>query len=143
MQPWQLREWISIFYTNWVQEWIESAQQVDSKFLSVRNIDFLTDPVAIAKQLFNHCKLTQKSGLEEFLQTWKMAQKYIIDEFELLGNIVNSAINNQSLTWEPINIIAESIVQQRLRALGYEIRCDGLNIFPTDSKTLYNLLEKV
>jgi hypothetical protein len=143
MQPWHLREWISIFYVPWIQEWIESQYQVTDKFLKIQNTDFLYCPVQTANKIFNHCKLTQKSGLEEFLQKWQTAQTYVIEEFELLDNIVTSTVNNQHLNWNPINIIAEAIVQQRLRALGYEIQCDGLNTFPTDSKTLYNLLEKV
>jgi hypothetical protein len=143
MQPWQLREWFSLFYVLWVQEWIDSQQQAPSNFLCARNTDFLVDPVTISNKLFAHCNLTQKPGLEKFLQKWQTAQTYIIDEFELLDNIITSTANNQQLNWKPINIIAEAIVQQRLRALGYEIQCDGLNTFPTDSETLYNLLEKV
>jgi hypothetical protein len=69
-------------------------------------------------------------------------QQYIVDEFTLLDDICNNTINNIAFSWNPINIIAESIVQQRLRALGFEIQCDGLNNFPVDSKTLYNLLER-
>lgn len=143
MQPWQLREWISLFYVAWVQEWIESANQAPSKFLTVKNTDFLSNPVELSTQLFAHCGLTQQSGLEQFLESWRSAQAYVLDEFSLLDNIVHYSTNNQTLLWKPINPIAEAIVQQRLRALGYEIRCDGLNTFPTDSKTLYNLLEKV
>ena len=143
MKPWQLREWISLFYVDFVQEWIDSSQQVPAKFLTVRNMDFLSDPYVVAKEIFNHCKLTQKPELDEFLKNWRIAQQYIVDEFELLNDIVTSTVNHQLLSWNPVNIIAEAIIQQRLRALGYEIQCDGLNTFPTDSKTLYNLLEKV
>lgn len=143
MKHWQLREWISLFYVPWIQEWIDSQNQVSTNFLCVRNTDFLVDPVTISNKLFAHCNLTQKPGLQEFLQKWQAAQAYIVDEFELLGDIVKHTVNSQPLNWQPINIIAEAIVQQRLRALGYEIRCDGLNTFPTDSETLYNLLEKV
>jgi hypothetical protein len=143
MEIWQLREWISLFYVPWVQEWIHSPQQVDQQFLTVKNTDFLSNPVDTIDRIFLHCKLTQKSGLTEFLHQWQHTQKYVVDEFNLLEQIIECSIADQNLSWKPTNIIAEAIVQQRLRALGYEIRCDGLNTFPTDSKTLYNLLEKV
>jgi hypothetical protein len=143
MEIWQLREWVSLFYVSWVQEWIESDQQVGQQFLIVKNTDFLSNPIDTADKIFLHCNLTKKSELSEFLNQWKQAQQYIVDEYNLLGQIVDCAIANQNLPWEPINIIAEAIVQQRLRAKGYEIRCDGLNTFPTDSETLYKLLEKV
>lgn len=153
MKPWQLREWISLFYKPWVQEWIVSPQQVGHQFLTIKNTDFLFDSVATANKIFNHCKLTQKLELDTFLNQWRLAQQYIVDEFDLLDRIVNCAIwgvagadgdgANQSLEWQPINIIAESIVQQRLRAKGYEIRCDGLDKFPTDAIMFNTLLEKV
>jgi hypothetical protein len=143
MQPWEIREWFSMFYVDWCSEWQNSQHQVLSKFAKIKNTDILNDPYSVFARIIKHCGLTEQAGLEEFSATWKQAQQYIIEEYNLLGNIVESTVSNQPLSWEPINIIAEAIVQQRLRALGYEIRCDGLNTFPTDSKTLYNLLEKV
>ena len=143
MQPWQLREWFSMFYVGWVQEWLQSQHQVDAGTLKVTNLDILNNFASTLRKIIKHCKLVQSSSLEEFGKLWRSKQQYIVDEFELLNIIVECTINNQPLEWEPINIIAEAIVQQRLRALGYEIQCDGLNIFPTNSKTLYNLLEKV
>jgi hypothetical protein len=143
MQSWQLREWISLFYVPWVHEWIDSATQVDYKFLTVKNTDFLFNTNASIDCIFNHCKLTQKFGLNDFVVKWQQAQQYIVDEFNLLDQIVECSITNQPLKWQPINIIAEAIVQQRLRAKGYEIHCDGLDIFPTDAIMFNALLEKV
>jgi hypothetical protein len=143
MKTWQIREWISLFYTPWIQSWTESVQQVDPQFLTVKNTDFLSNPVDTADRIFAHCKLTQKPGLGEFLRQWQQAQQYIVNEFKLLDQIVDCAIANQPLEWQPINIIAEAIVQQRLRAKGYEIRCDGLDKFPTDAIMFNTLLEKV
>jgi hypothetical protein len=142
MDNWQLREWISLFYVPWVQEWINSQHQVGHNFLTITNTELLFAPKNTFDRIFDHCKLTQKPSIEKFIQQWQHAQQYVVNEFELIEKIVTSAINNQMLQWEPINIIAEAIVQQRLRAAGYELRCDGLNTFPTDIKTLYNLLEK-
>ena len=143
MHTWQLREWISLFYVTWCQEWIESCKCVDDRFLTIKNTDFLFDTVTTANKIFDHCKLTQKSGLDDFLLAWQKAQQYIVDEFMLLDRIVECSIINQPLEWQPINIIAEAIVQQRLRAKGYEIRCDGLDKFPTDAIMFNSLLEKV
>lgn len=143
MQQWELREWISLFYVGWIQEWIQSQNQVSTSVLKIPCVDILNNFVPTLENIIKHCNLTQKPGLENFGREWRSKQQYIVDEFELLEQIVSHTTNRQDLTWEPINVIAEAIVQQRLRALGYEIRCDGLNDFPTDSKTLYNLLEKV
>jgi hypothetical protein len=143
MEIWQLREWFSLFYVQWVQEWIDSKNQVDSRFLSIDNADFLSNPVHNIDKIFAHCKITQTTGITDFFTQWQKAQQYIVDEFNLLDRIVEHTITNQSLEWQSINVIAEAIVQQRLRAKGYEIRCDGLDKFPTDAIMFNTLLEKV
>jgi len=143
MKSWQLREWISLSYPDWSREWTESQYQVGTNFLKITNTDVLFNTSKTLTQVFEHCNLTPTNELDSFIQQWQKAQQYIVDEFNLLNRIVSTAIDNVQCSWEPINIVAEAIVQQRLRALGYEIRCDGLDTFPTDSTTLHNLLEKV
>jgi len=143
MQPWELRELISFFYLGWTSKWIDSQYQVDSKFLKIKNTDLLYHTESAINQILQFSGLKQTKSLTEFVLEWQLAQQYIVNEFDLLQQIVEYSVGNLHLEWKSINIVAEAIVQQRLRALGYEIRCDGLNTFPTDSKTLYNLLEKV
>ena len=142
MRPWEIREWFSLFYVAWVQEWIESQHQVGANFYKVSNIEILENLPQVARKILQHCDLTESSGLDDFAMHWRSKQQYIMDEFDLLDRVVECTINNVPFSWKPVNIIAEAIVQQRLRAVGYEIRCDGLDTFPTDSRTLYNLLEK-
>jgi hypothetical protein len=143
MQLWEWREWFSLFYVSWVQEWQESVDQAPEYFLKIKNTDLLFDTENSVNQIIDFCRLTVKTGLGQFIDKWQSKQQYIVDEFKLLDQIIDSTITQQALIWQPINIVAEAIVQQRLRSKGYEIRCDGLNTFPTDSQTLYKLLEKV
>lgn len=143
MQTWELREWLSLFYVEWTQKWINSQYQVGDDFLKIKNTDLLSNPLDQLRKIINFCELTEFDQIESFLQDWKNAQQYIVNEFKLIDDIVAATIHNLPLTWNNLNIIAEAIIQQRLRTLKYEIRCDNLNTFPTDSKTLYKLLEKV
>ena len=142
MRPWELREWFSLFYVAWVQEWIESQHQVGADFYKVSNTEILENLSQTVRKIFQHCDLTESLGLDDFAVHWRSKQQYIMDEFNLLDRVVECTINNVPFSWNPVNIIAEAIVQQRLRAVGYEIRCDGLDTFPTDSTIFYNLLEK-
>jgi hypothetical protein len=142
MQSWQLREWLSLYYVQYVKEWIDSQHQVEDNFLLLTNTEILYNTEATVRKIMNFCKLTEKAGLAEFVTHWRSKQQYIVAEFYLLDSIVSTTIGNQPMSWSTINIIAEAIIQQRLRALGYEIHCDGLDVFPTDSQSLYNLLEK-
>lgn len=143
LKPWEFREWFSLFYVEWIQEWIDSKNQVANYFLKISNVDVLTDPESQFKKIINFCELTEVPGLTDFCTKWKQAQQYIVDEFESINKIISAVTSQQSLTWQPMSIISEAIVQRRLRDAGYEIKCANLDIFPNDSKTLYNLLEKV
>lgn len=142
MKSWELREWFSLFYAEWVQEWIQSQHQVPKDFLKIANTDMLYDTESSLIKMIDHCGLTLDRNIDAFITKWQRAQQYIVNEFEMLDQIVNYTINQKDFSWSPTHVIAEAIVQQRLRTHGYEIRCDGLDIFPTDAKTLYNLLEK-
>ena len=142
LQDWELREWFSLFYVEWVQEWIDSYTQVPDNWLKIDHMNFLFQPESTMEKIMQFCQVTKKPGVADFFNEWKQKQQYVIDEIQLINNIVKSTVEQVAVKWHPINIIAESMVQQKLRSKGYEIRCDGLNTFPTDTKTLYNLLEK-
>lgn len=143
MQTWELREWFSIFYPSWTLEWITSPNLIPKHWMTISNTDLLDRTLLTFKTIIEFFKLTEDVGVDKFAVRWRTAQQYIIDEFHLLASIVDHVVQQKEFGWLPINIIAEAIVQQRLRAAGYEIRCNGLNTFPTDAKTLYNLLESV
>lgn len=142
MKPWEFREWFSLFYVPWVSEWIDSPNQVTDTFLKIKNVDVLFDTKKTLLKIIDFCGLTVSRDLDPFITEWRSKQQYILDEFDLLDQIVKQTVDGQEFSWKPINIISESIVQQRFRKAGYEIKCHDLNTFPTDSKTLYSLLEK-
>ena len=142
MQMWELREWFSLFYVSWVQEWIDSQNQVPDNVLKISNTDMLFYTKDTVARIFKFCNTEIVGDIDSFIKEWSKKQQYIVDEFTLLDDICNNTINNIAFEWKPTHIVAEAIVQQRLRSLGYEIQCDGLNTFPVDSKTLYNLLER-
>ena len=146
MKAWELREWMSIFYPQWILEWVNSK---DVKFncnpFLVSNIDILTNLENTFLKISEYLGLTviNKKELTHFCDKWTKAQQYIIDEYKSIELIVNNTLSNEKYDWPILNIIAESIIQKRLRDAGYELKCYNLNTFPTNSKTLANLLEKV
>lgn len=138
MQIWELREWLSLFYVDMVNQWIDSQYCVDDSFLKIQNIDLLNDPYQTIIKIAEFCNLTMAEDPGDFLNNWKQHQQYIVDEFDCLDAILDQSIDR----WQPISILGEAIVQQRLRAKGFELQCQDLNIFPTDSDSLYKLLKK-
>jgi hypothetical protein len=63
----------------------------------------------------------------------------------LCNKIINSIIHSIDFTWGDryLPLPSESWIQWQLRNLGFEIRCDGLNVFPTNSIKLKELLYKI
>jgi hypothetical protein len=141
LAPWEFREWFSIFYPSWIQEWQDSCEQVPASWLKISPDDILFNTKDTFENVIEFCKLTKKCELETFVDQWQHAQKYILDEYVLLNNIVDATIKQQAYTWKPLHLIAEAIIQKKLRDNGHEIRCDGLNTFPTSSIELYKLLD--
>ena len=146
MQPWELREWFSIFYPGWCQEWIDAKQYVPATWLLVSSGDILANTSETLLEIINHVgkfDADSESEFDNFANKWRLKQQYLIDEHATIKNIVEYTISNTPYTWGKLNVISEAIIQRKLRSHGYEIKCHNLNEFPTDSTTLYNLLKKI
>ena len=146
MQTWELREWISLFYIDWTDEWFEAKNFVPDSWLKISTEELLTSPYDVFKKVCNYrSNFDEDKELEltEFSDLWKSKQQYIIDEFNLIDTIIDSTIRKKVFSWEPISIISESIIQCRLRKLGFGIKCYDLNIFPANALKLNSLLEKI
>jgi len=141
MQPWELREWLSIFYVGWVQEWMSVVNFITTG-LKISTYDLLNSPEQSFRKIIEYCKLTVSGDIKSFATSWRAKQQYVLDEYNLINDIIDAVIESRNLSWTKLNIIAESIIQQKLRSRGFEIRCWELNEFPTDAKTLGSLLEK-
>jgi len=140
MQIWELRECFSLYYSGLTSRWINP--QVTGNYLRVFNTDLLFDTKNEFVRILSYVNQSVEKVTDDFVVYWQKAQRYITDEFLLIDQILNHTLAQSKFTWKPISIISESIIQKRLRDLGYEICCDGLNEFPLDSHTLYKLLER-
>jgi hypothetical protein len=144
LETWELREWFSIFYPDWLQEWIDSKNSIGDSFLSISNTDFLYNTKHELYKIFDHCGLTpQQNNIDNFIKMWHNKQKYIIKQQEFCNHVANNTINNKYQSWHKINFIQEAVIQKNLRDKGYEMRCWNLNQFPSNTEQLHNLLEKV
>jgi len=62
----------------------------------------------------------------------------------LCNQIVNHAVTDVLLDWQhqPLTLVSESWIQWRFRELGYKMACHGLDMFPTNTVQLKELLYK-
>jgi hypothetical protein len=67
-----------------------------------------------------------------------------IDQDQLCNNIVDSVISeNTHMQWNQLSIASESWIQWKLRELGFEIQCEQLNCFPTNTDDLKKLIYRI
>lgn len=143
MCPWEYREWFSIFYPSWTSEWIDSKSVVNDSFLKISNAQFLHNTLDTMSLIMDYCEYdVVENNVNNFILSWKNSQRYILDKFNVLNEIVDATITNSPYNWQPLSIIEEAIVQQRLRYHGFELQCDGLDIFPSDAINLNRLMYK-
>jgi hypothetical protein len=140
LKPWQWREWFSIFYPEFVQEWIQSPQHVDDTWLCVANRDMLQDTEKSLALIADHCDVELVRPIQEFCQEYIKRQYYIIREHDTINHIFNAVISDSPMTWKPLSIVAEAILQRKFRQHGFEWQCDGLDILPCDSVQFAELL---
>ena len=146
MEPWELREWYSMYYPELSQEIIEAVNYVPDNWLRISVKEILDNPRKTFRKIIDysgHFDKTFESEFNSFVDNWRLKQQYIIDEHKLINRIVYSVINDKKFHWKDLNFIAESIIQKRLRSQGYNIKCYELNQFPTSAEELHTLLEKV
>ena len=94
--------------------------------------------------IYNLTKYFESKGVEiefkgnSFVENIKL-QKYI-NQDTICNQIIDTILTDKFMAWDPLPLPSESYVQWKLRELGYEIRCHGLDIFPTTSVQLKELL---
>lgn len=148
---WQLRELLSFYWFHRNNGVISSWQKVqqnnkDILFISIDSFkkDFVSTIQKIASH-FDFADFDQETlqRISEVHQQWLKTQKQI-NKDSLCKKIVDSLICNDFFDWSdqtPLSIVDEAWVQQSLRNQGVLIKCDGLDLFPTNTRDFRPLLE--
>jgi hypothetical protein len=94
------------------------------------------------QRLHKFCNLEFKKPITDLVPVHDTMLSLQLHRFQdqLCNNIVNHTLANEPFEWEGIPLPSQGWVQWQLRNLGYEIRCYGLDKFPTDSATLRDIL---
>lgn len=142
MARWEWREWFSIFYPDFVQEWIHAPAEVPDDFLILTNQQILESTKDSLLRLIAFCDLSVIKPLDDFVMEYQRGQSYVIQEYDRINDIIDSVVCEKSLSWEPLSIVGEAILQHRFRRIGFEWYCDGLDVLPNNSKDFQNLIYK-
>jgi hypothetical protein len=142
MQVWEKREMLSLELNLWLEELLSANSFTEESWLHISPIDLLNNFKETIIKIINYLGLTlDDTGLDAFANEWINKQQYVLNEFDLIKNIVESTVNQKFFRWEKLSIMSESLIQTKLFNLGYNLKCYGVNNFPNNSIDLANLLE--
>lgn len=147
---WQLRELLSFYWFSRLNGLISSWNKVqlehkDILFVSIH--EFKENFFGTVEKIKNHFELgnidqeTQQKLVDVYRQ-WLPLQKQI-NKDQTCKQIVDSIAENQWLDWSDteLSVIDEAWIQKSLRDQGILIKCDGLDVFPTNTKDFLAILE--
>jgi hypothetical protein len=77
--------------------------------------------------------------LTKLHKDWIQNEPYLYKD-KLIENIVDAIINNVDIPMNECSIFDQADIQRRLRNAGYEIKCYGLNEWPSTTKQLRELI---
>ena len=144
---WIKREILSFnLMPSWVDqvEWYHPDTWTHSRCQLVLINELLYDFKNTILKLQNFCNLDFKKSVDDIIPYHiKMLslQKWLTQD-QLCKKIIDSITLNQVFDWsdQELPLPSQSWIQWQLRNLGYEIQCHGLDIFPTNTTQLVDLL---
>ena len=133
-QPWAMREWTSL----WLYDVMSVAYKNVDGHLSTK--DLYTKNVF--PKLINRLGLTVTADdaiMKHNQSNWIAQQRFHNSQYRCDAWVQDVLTNNN--TASPCQtMLDEAYVQHCLREQGYEIRCDGLDTFPTNSSDLREII---
>jgi hypothetical protein len=145
MEVWELREFLSLYsYGEWANlyQGLETLNEefTNTVFLEIGQLRDNFEQTII--DLLERLDLPLvRDNFDYVYNNWSNVQKFKFKDREI-KEIVQATVNGNDLHWGELSIIDEAEIQRQLRENGWEIRCFGINNFPTSSAALKLLLYK-
>lgn len=128
-------------------EWESLGQQSHPRYKPVALLDLLYDFENIISDIQKFCDLQFVKKIQDMVPSHQLmlSLQQDLTQDQLCSKIVESTLSNLDFDWsnQTVPLPSEAWIQWELRNRGFEIRCNGLDIFPTNSLQLRELLYSV
>ena len=141
LHTWIIREYLSLRIRETFNKTLFPMIRLNN-MLNVNMKQLVDNFESTVNNILNYFKLPiarQNVDLLDLQTKWLATQPYV-NKDQLINDIIDSVLNNTQLEWNSLTIVDEAIIQCILREQGYELKCHGLNDFPTNSKQLRELI---
>jgi len=144
---WILREWCSLWLNDCLTESYGQEKYAIQSACAIIDTDDLFDSFVptihnILTSLSLSCQVTDAT-LEKTASDFKKVQLFHNSQMKCnkwITDVIDSKFDNNI---DLNTIFDEAYIQQQLRFRGWEIKCDGLNMFPRSSLTMKQLLYRI
>jgi len=147
MDRWEIRESISFWFDEY-QAYMESFYSVADNCVIIELPDLMSDLKTALDKIFSatglHWSQAHSKDIDAVTEKWLSLQRHL-NKDTVCQSIVDSIINSTHYDWADQNLTMydEAFVQWTLRDLhGLAMRCYNVNVFPTNTTDLRNLLIK-
>ena len=123
---------------------------VTSKFKVIKKISFLTKNINLIKlnDIFDNfkkinldviehigCNIVDDNSFEQKINQWQHGQNKIWKQWENYIQYKDTILGKAKYDVDLFgDLVLESLIQYHLREVGIELKCDGLNRFPTSGE---------
>ena len=145
---WIKREFLSFYMMPmWYDqiEWHHPSSWSNPKCIVVTVEEMLYDFESTLRKIEKFCNLKFEQLVDDIVpyHSENLQNQTYMHQDLICNTIIHSVINSMDYNWEPLSLCSESWLQWQLRNHGFEICCDGLDNFPTNSLQLKELLYSV
>lgn len=143
---WELREFLSFFILK--QHYAETdlpdiLNYYNDNVLKIPLDALSTEFEKTIRSILDFCELeVRRENFQEVYSQWMPLQVHS-DKDAFVNDIVDSVTNDWQYSWESkqLTLVDEAFVQMKLRDLhNLELKCYNLDVFPTNTNELKNLL---
>ena len=136
---WVMREFLSYYL---IPAWQDQTTLPDIDHPGLIKItvhELLYNFDAVLHRIFTACELTSRTDLTDIHNTMLSNQKFLGQD-HLCTQIIDSFVSNVEFDYSNnlLTLVDEVWLQWRLRDLGWELKCHGLNQFPRSTSKLQN-----
>ena len=145
---WVRREFLSFYLMPAWQdqvEWYYPDRCTDSRIYNILIKDLLYNFEDTLLKLQTDCQLSFIKPISSIMSvhTQMLSAQVSLHQDQICRQIIQSIIDDCYFEWDELPLVSQSWVQWRLRDLNFEIQCDGLDIFPSNSVQLNKLLYRI
>jgi len=134
LEPWETREHLSLCFLQW---WIPQMKNQwktaqDLGMICIDTLDFFTNTKNIASEIISTLGLTITNikKFENMTTDWNLGQNKIWQDW---NNYVQYKKGEKTISITG-DILQEAMIQYHLREQGIELKCHGLDIFPSSQE---------